>query len=76
MIPEAVRVWLLGGFRLSVGSRTIGENRWQWRNAAVKPKTLVMALGVTLAPGVVAPVSEGQPPRVPFLQRELKTEVT
>ncbi len=29
--PEAIRVWLLGGFRVSVGSRTIDEGDWRLR---------------------------------------------
>jgi hypothetical protein len=33
---EVVRVWLLGGFRVSVGSRTIGEDHWQCRKAAAR----------------------------------------
>ncbi len=31
--PEAMRVWLLGGFRVSVGSRTIEGNGWRRRKA-------------------------------------------
>jgi predicted ATPase/DNA-binding SARP family transcriptional activator/DNA-binding CsgD family transcriptional regulator len=38
-----VRVWLLGGFRVSVGSRTIGEDRWQRRKAAALVKLLALA---------------------------------
>jgi DNA-binding SARP family transcriptional activator len=33
---EVVRVWLLGGIRVSVGSRTIGEDHWQCRKAAAR----------------------------------------
>src|SRR5215217_3957197 len=40
---EVVRVWLLGGFRVSVGSRTIGEDRWQRRKAAAIVKLLALA---------------------------------
>ncbi|HWS80494.1 MAG TPA: hypothetical protein VN178_05665 [Rubrobacter sp.] len=43
--PEAVRVWLLGGFRLSVGSRTIGEERWRRRKAPALVKLLALAPG-------------------------------
>src|SRR5829696_8874209 len=39
---EVVRVWLLGGFRVSVGSRTIGEVRWQRRKAAALVKLLAL----------------------------------
>jgi DNA-binding SARP family transcriptional activator len=42
---EAVRVWLLGGFRVSVGSRTIGDDRWQRRKAAALVKLLALAPG-------------------------------
>jgi DNA-binding SARP family transcriptional activator len=37
-----VRVWLLGGFRVSVCSRTIGEDRWQRRKAAALVKLLAL----------------------------------
>src|SRR5215217_8736887 len=40
---EVVRVWLLGGFRVSVGSRTIGEDCWQRRKAAALVKLLALA---------------------------------
>ena len=30
---EVVRIWLLGGFRVSVGERSIGEGRWRLRKA-------------------------------------------
>ena len=39
---EAVRVRLLGGFRVSVGSRTIGEDRWRRRKAAALVKLLAL----------------------------------
>jgi DNA-binding SARP family transcriptional activator len=38
-----VRVWLLGGFRVSVGSRTIGEDQWHLRKAAALVKVLALA---------------------------------
>ncbi len=40
---EVMRVWLLGGFRVSVGSRTIGEDRWRRRKAAALVKLLALA---------------------------------
>ena len=40
---DTVRVWLLGGFRVSVGSRTIGEDRWRRRKAAALVKLLALA---------------------------------
>src|SRR5688500_17267765 len=43
--PEAVRVWLLGGFRVSVGSRTINEDAWRLRKAAALVKLLALAPG-------------------------------
>jgi DNA-binding SARP family transcriptional activator len=39
---DTVRVWLLGGFRVTVGSRTIGEDRWRRRKAAALVKLLVL----------------------------------
>ncbi len=33
--PQAVRVWLLGGFGVAVGSRTIENSQWRLRKAAV-----------------------------------------
>jgi predicted ATPase/DNA-binding SARP family transcriptional activator len=43
--PEAVRVWLLGGFRVSVGSRTIKEGAWRLRKAAALVKLLALSPG-------------------------------
>ncbi|MGH3090631.1 MAG: LuxR C-terminal-related transcriptional regulator [Rubrobacteraceae bacterium] len=43
--PEAMRVWLLGGFRVSVGERAVEEGEWSLRKA----KSLIKAL--SLAPG-------------------------
>jgi predicted ATPase/DNA-binding SARP family transcriptional activator/DNA-binding NarL/FixJ family response regulator len=43
--PEAVRVWLLGGFRASVGSRTIEGSAWRLRKAAALVKLLALAPG-------------------------------
>jgi predicted ATPase/DNA-binding SARP family transcriptional activator/DNA-binding CsgD family transcriptional regulator len=43
--PEVVRVWLLGGFRVSVGSRTIDENQWRLRKASGLIKLLALAPG-------------------------------
>jgi non-specific serine/threonine protein kinase len=40
---EVVRVWLLGEFRVSLGTRTIGEDRWQRRKAAALVKLLALA---------------------------------
>ncbi len=41
--PEAVRVWLLGGFRVSVGARTIEGDAWRLRKAAALVKVLALA---------------------------------
>ncbi len=40
---EAVRVRLLGSFRVSVGSRTIEEDEWRLRKAASLIKLLALA---------------------------------
>jgi len=42
---EAVRVWLLGGFRVSVGSRTIEGGEWQLKKAGSLVKLLALARG-------------------------------
>lgn len=43
--PEAVRVWLLGGFSVSVGTREIGEGAWRRRKAGSLVKLLALARG-------------------------------
>jgi DNA-binding SARP family transcriptional activator len=43
--PEAVRVRLLGGFRVSVGDRSIGEDEWRLRKAAGLVKLLALEPG-------------------------------
>src|SRR5829696_9646864 len=43
--PEVVRIWLLGGFRVSVGSRTIEDKQWRLRKAAALVKLLSLAQG-------------------------------
>jgi DNA-binding SARP family transcriptional activator len=43
--PKAVRVWLLGGFRVSVGSRIIEDKRWRLRKAATLVKLLALDPG-------------------------------
>src|SRR5215204_4913243 len=40
---ETVRVKLLGGFSVSVGSRTIKQNKWRLRKAAALVKLLALA---------------------------------
>ncbi len=42
---EAVRVWLLGGFRVSVGSRPVTQDAWHLRKAAALVKLLALAPG-------------------------------
>src|SRR5215213_9685269 len=42
-MPEPVRVWLLGGFRVSVSSRTIDDGRWRLRKAAALIKLLSLS---------------------------------
>src|ERR671928_80667 len=41
--PEAVRVWLLGSFRVAVGSRVVDEHAWRLRKAAAMVKLLALA---------------------------------
>ena len=38
-----MRVWLLGGFQVSVGSRTVEDKEWRLRKAAALVKLLVLA---------------------------------
>jgi predicted ATPase/DNA-binding SARP family transcriptional activator/DNA-binding CsgD family transcriptional regulator len=42
-IPEPMRVWLLGGFRVSVGSRTVEGDAWHLRKATALVKVLALA---------------------------------
>ena len=42
---EAVRVWLLGRFRISVGSRTIQDDAWRLKKAAALVKLLALSSG-------------------------------
>jgi DNA-binding SARP family transcriptional activator len=41
--PEVVRVRMLGGFSVGIGSRTIGQNEWRLRRAAALIKLLALA---------------------------------
>ena len=41
--PETLRLWLLGGFRVSVGTRTVEEGAWRLRKAASLVKLLALA---------------------------------
>jgi DNA-binding SARP family transcriptional activator len=41
--PEAVRIRLLGGFRVSVGSRVVKEDAWRLKKAASLVKLLALA---------------------------------
>lgn len=43
--PEAVRIRLLGGFRVSVGERSIGEAEWRLKKAASLVKLLALEPG-------------------------------
>ncbi len=40
--PDAVRIELLGGFRVTVGSRVVGEDTWRLRKAAALVKLLAL----------------------------------
>src|SRR5215213_9988555 len=42
---EAVRVWLLGGFEVSVGSRVVESSSWRLRKAQSLVKLLALAPG-------------------------------
>jgi DNA-binding SARP family transcriptional activator len=42
--PEAVRVWMLGDFRVSVGSRVIRPDEWRLKKAANLVKLLALAV--------------------------------
>ena len=41
--PEPLRIWLIGGSRVSVGSRTIEHNAWRLRKAVALVKLLALA---------------------------------
>lgn len=43
--PEPVRVWMLGGFRVSVGSKTLDEGGWRLRKAKSLIKLLALSPG-------------------------------
>jgi predicted ATPase/DNA-binding SARP family transcriptional activator/DNA-binding CsgD family transcriptional regulator len=43
--PEAVRVWLLGGYLVSVGERKVDESTWRLKKAASLMKLLTLAPG-------------------------------
>src|SRR5215217_1399400 len=40
---ETIRIWLLGGFWVSVGSRIIGEGAWRLKKAAALVKLLALS---------------------------------
>src|SRR5215212_3245045 len=42
---KTIRVWLLGGFRVSVGARTITQDAWRLKKAATLVKLLALAPG-------------------------------
>jgi DNA-binding SARP family transcriptional activator len=42
---KIVKLWLLGGFRVSVGSRIITQDAWRLRKAATLVKLLALAPG-------------------------------
>jgi len=42
---KTIRIWLLGGFRVSVDSRTITKDGWRLRKAATLMKLLALAPG-------------------------------
>ena len=44
-MPETLRIWLLGGFKVSVGSRSIGEGEWHLRKSQSLLKVLALSPG-------------------------------
>ena len=63
---EALRTWLLGGFRMSVGpSRSIGDEDWHLRKAGNLVKLLALTPGYRLhrepAETAVAPRNQHDP---------------
>jgi len=46
--PETVRIWLLGGFKVSVGSRIIEGDKWRLKKAATLLKLLALDPGHSL----------------------------
>src|SRR5215217_6637541 len=42
---EAVRIWLLGGFKVSIGSRLIEKRAWRLRKASALVKLLALTPG-------------------------------
>ena len=44
-MPDTMRVWTLGSFQVSVGTRTIAESAWRLRKAAAKVKLLALSPG-------------------------------
>jgi predicted ATPase/DNA-binding SARP family transcriptional activator len=41
--PETLRIWLLGGFRVSVGTRTVEDGQWRLKKGASLVKLLALA---------------------------------
>jgi DNA-binding MarR family transcriptional regulator len=52
--PEAMRIWLLGGLRVSVGSRSIEPDAWRLKKAAALVKLLALAPGHRMPMGELA----------------------
>jgi DNA-binding SARP family transcriptional activator len=46
--PDTLRIYLLGGFRVSVGSRTVDDAEWRLRKAKTLVKMLALAPGYRL----------------------------
>ncbi len=44
-VPEALRIKLLGGFQISIGTRTIEESAWKLRKAASLVKLVALTPG-------------------------------
>ena len=52
--PEAMRIWLLGSLRVSVGSRSIEPDAWRLKKAAALVKLLALAPGHRMPMGELA----------------------
>jgi hypothetical protein len=50
---KAVRVWLLGGFRVGVGSRTITQDSWHLRKAVALATATLTPSAYRLQPATV-----------------------
>ena len=82
---EAWRIWLLGGFKVSIWSRTIEKHAWYLRKAAALIKLLSLAEGRRLhreqVMDLLWPELEKKPPQttcvepsMPPVEHSIRTE--